>query len=73
MDLEKYTQEVVKDKPIILWNLELDTLRADLGASTTMCCLLKHWLSPGAASRCYAGVGLQPQSTCSVAAKSPAD
>lgn len=30
-DIEKYVAETVKDKPFILWNLELDTLRADLG------------------------------------------
>lgn len=30
-DIEKYVAEYVGDKPIVLWNLELDTLRADLG------------------------------------------
>ena len=30
-DVEKYVAEYVGDKPIVLWNLELDTLRADLG------------------------------------------
>ncbi|KAK3281297.1 hypothetical protein CYMTET_10908 [Cymbomonas tetramitiformis] len=29
--VRKYTEEVVKDKTMILWCLELDTLRADLG------------------------------------------
>lgn len=32
-DIEKYVAEYVGDKPIVLWNLELDTLRADLGKS----------------------------------------
>lgn len=31
VDIEKYVAEYVADKPIVLWNLELDTLRADLG------------------------------------------
>ena len=30
-DIEKYVAEYVGDKPIVLWNLELDVLRADLG------------------------------------------
>ncbi|DBA94753.1 TPA: hypothetical protein ACH3X1_002301 [Trebouxia sp. C0004] len=30
-DIERYVAEYVGDKPIVLWNLELDTLRADLG------------------------------------------
>ncbi|KAK9865651.1 hypothetical protein WJX84_008406 [Apatococcus fuscideae] len=30
-DIEKYVAETVKEKPFILWNMELDTLRADLG------------------------------------------
>jgi hypothetical protein len=31
VDLETYVNEVVQGKPMVLWNLELDTLRADLG------------------------------------------
>jgi hypothetical protein len=34
-DIERYVAEYVGDKPIVLWNLELDTLRADLGAACT--------------------------------------
>lgn len=30
-DIEKYIAETVGDKPLIIWNMELDTLRADLG------------------------------------------
>ena len=30
-DVEKYIAETVGDRPLVLWNLELDTLRADLG------------------------------------------
>lgn len=33
-DIEKYVAEYVGDKPIVVWNLELDTLRADLGEHT---------------------------------------
>ncbi|KAF6264893.1 hypothetical protein COO60DRAFT_1481321 [Scenedesmus sp. NREL 46B-D3] len=29
--LEEYTQQVTKGKPVVTWNLELDTLRGDLG------------------------------------------
>lgn len=38
-DIEKYAAEYVGDKPIVLWNLELDTLRADLGEQLSACCL----------------------------------
>lgn len=31
-EIEKYKKAVVGDRPLVLWNLELDTLRADLGA-----------------------------------------
>jgi len=30
-DIEKYIQETVGEKPLIIWNMELDTLRSDLG------------------------------------------
>lgn len=30
-DIEKYIAETVGDKPLIIWNMELDTLRSDLG------------------------------------------
>ncbi|KAK9909885.1 hypothetical protein WJX75_008958 [Coccomyxa subellipsoidea] len=31
LDLERYIEETVGERPLVLWNLELDTLRADLG------------------------------------------
>lgn len=37
VDIEKYVAEYVGDKPIVLWNLELDTLRADLGDTQLVC------------------------------------
>lgn len=30
--LERYVNEFVKGRALVLWNLELDTLRSDLGA-----------------------------------------
>lgn len=38
-DIEKYVEEYVGDKPIVLWNLELDTLRADLGKQHGLACI----------------------------------
>jgi len=31
LDLERYMEETVGERPLVMWNLELDTLRADLG------------------------------------------
>lgn len=47
VDIEKYVAEYVGDKPIVLWNLELDTLRADLGKSGCMYCSLWYDSAPG--------------------------
>lgn len=30
-DIEKYIEATVQNKPLIIWNMELDTLRSDLG------------------------------------------
>ena len=30
-DIEKYIEATVGSKPLIIWNMELDTLRSDLG------------------------------------------
>jgi hypothetical protein len=31
LEVEEYHKTTVKERPLVLWNLELDTLRADLG------------------------------------------
>lgn len=31
VDIEKYIDVTAKEKPLIIWNMELDTLRSDLG------------------------------------------
>ena len=33
VDIEKYIEVTVQQKPLIIWNMELDTLRSDLGES----------------------------------------
>ena len=32
VDVERYCGECVRARPLVLWNIELDTLRSDLGA-----------------------------------------
>lgn len=36
VDVERYCTEWVGERPLVLWNFELDTLRSDLGASPTV-------------------------------------
>ena len=36
VDVERYCAEWVGERPLVLWNFELDTLRSDLGASPTV-------------------------------------
>ena len=37
-DLEAYVNEFVGERPVIAWCIELDTLRADLGACPALRC-----------------------------------
>lgn len=50
--LEKYVSEFIQDRPLITWNLELDTLRSDLGAPLLLCPAVK----PGFCVQCWAVV-----------------
>ncbi len=43
-DIKKYVEETVKDRPFILWNMEVDTLRADLGQTSLLDCLYRRCL-----------------------------
>ena len=39
-DIEEYIAATVRDKPLIIWNMELDTLRSDLGEHLVFQCSL---------------------------------
>lgn len=44
-DIERYIEATVGDKPLIIWNMELDTLRSDLGepiVSVILCSFMKE-------------------------------
>ena len=46
LDLERYIEETVGERPLVLWNLELDTLRADLGELHISCAMTDLSVNP---------------------------
>ena len=46
-DVERYANDIAGARPVVLWNVELDTLRSDLGRLLTYLLILAYSMLAG--------------------------